>query len=222
MKLLAIDTSTELASVALLTGDELLSKNQQGQKSHAQHLLSMIDALIKEADICLQNLDGIIFGCGPGSFTGLRIACSVAKGLAYAHDLGLIPVSTLATIVWSARNQLKNTNLPVLAIIDARMNELYWCYSCDQNDFGVDAVSPAGAIVVPETNAFVLAGVGIDAYQTDLSADLKSRISIALPIIPEASAMISLAQETKITAISAAKAQPIYVRNQVTQGASRG
>ena len=95
MKLLAIDTSTEIASVALMIGNELTCEEQGSQKTHAQLLLPMIDKLMVDAGLQLNQLDGIIFGCGPGSFTGLRIACSIAKGLAYAHDLGLIPVSSL-------------------------------------------------------------------------------------------------------------------------------
>ena len=101
MNLLAIDTSTELASVALLHGGKLFNKEQGSQRTHAQLLLPLIDEIMKEAGLQINQLDAIIFGCGPGSFTGLRIACSVAKGLAYAHDLKLIPVHNLASIAWS-------------------------------------------------------------------------------------------------------------------------
>ena len=105
MKLLAIDTSTEVASVAVLLDEAIFCTELESQKTQAQLLLPMIDKLMIDTGIQMNQLDGIIFGCGPGSFTGLRIACSIAKGLAYAHDLNLIPVSSLAAIAWSAREQ---------------------------------------------------------------------------------------------------------------------
>lgn len=104
-KLLAIDASTDQASVALLINGVSISEEQGSQRTHAQILLPMIDKLLTEANSSLNQLDGIVFGCGPGSFTGLRIACSMAKGLAYAHDLPLIPVSSLAAIAWTARQK---------------------------------------------------------------------------------------------------------------------
>ena len=98
MKLLAIDTSTERASVALAVGQEIQSREHLAQRQHAQFLLPVIDELLSEAGLTISQLDGIVFGRGPGSFTGLRIACSIVKGLAYAHDLAVYPVSSLLTI----------------------------------------------------------------------------------------------------------------------------
>src|ERR1700733_12183845 len=102
MNLLAIDTSTTRASLAINLGGEILSKEQDAQHSHARLLLPMIEQLLAEAQLTINQLDGIVYGCGPGSFTGLRIACSIAKGLAYAHDLPLFPVSSLAAIAHKA------------------------------------------------------------------------------------------------------------------------
>ena len=214
MKLLAIDTSTDKASVAILCGEDLLHKEQGNQKTQAQFLLPMIDALISEAGIRTNQLDAIIFGCGPGSFTGLRIACSIAKGLAYAYDLGLIPVSSLAAIAWSAHQQNPEKQ-NVLAVLDARMHEMYWAYYKDL--FMVEErVSAVADIMLSEEQPIVLAGVGIDEYWTDFPEQIKRNVSKQLTIYPNAVSMIELVKALKIEAISAAEAQPKYVRNKVT------
>lgn len=214
MKLLAIDTSTDKASVALLLNDKLLHKEQGSQKTHAQFILPMIDALIAEAGIVLNQLDGIIFGCGPGSFTGLRIACSVAKGLAYAHDLDLFPVSSLATIAWSARKQVGD--VPILAVLDARMQEMYWAYYAAGQFSATEQVAAVSEIHLPKAPSCVIAGVGIDEYWSNFSLAVKQQVNTQLIIYPEAAAMIELVKATSIKAVSVTEAQPVYVRNKVT------
>lgn len=222
MKLLAIDTSTERASIALMAGAEILSEEQDSQKTHAQLLLPMIDKLMVAGGLQLNQLDGIIFGCGPGSFTGLRIACSIAKGLAYAHDLGLVPVSSLAAIAWSAREEVQDLNAPVVTVLDARMNEMYWGYF-NEGSFDTDEkVTPAAKIEPARGQSFVLAGVGIDNYWAEFSADFKTGIATRLNLFPNAAAMIRLSQHAGIKSVAVDEAQPVYVRNHVTQGDSRG
>lgn len=222
MKLLAIDTSTDLASVAVLVDDELICDEQGSHRTHAQLLLPMIDKLMVHSGLHLSQLDGIIFGCGPGSFTGLRIACSIAKGLAYAHDLSLIPVSSLASIAWSARNLNNKINAPVLAVLDARMHEMYWSYFTVDSFSASEQVSAASTIQVPDNELLILAGVGIDAYWDDFPELLKSNTTCTYNVYPNAAAMIQLSQHIGIKSVSVEKAQPVYVRNQVTQGDSRG
>jgi tRNA threonylcarbamoyladenosine biosynthesis protein TsaB len=216
MNLLAIDTSTEITSVALLSGEQLIHQEQSGQKTQAQFLLPMIDALMHEADVQMQQLDGIVFGCGPGSFTGLRIACSVAKGLAFAHDLALIPVSSLASIVWRVRQDTLMKDSAVLAVLDARMHELYWAYYAPEQFIAEERVSPVSEIIVPKNQSVVLAGVGIEEYGAGFSQDIQDQIALKLTLYPNASAMIELVRATGIKAIPASEAQPVYVRNKVT------
>ncbi|MCL9682702.1 tRNA (adenosine(37)-N6)-threonylcarbamoyltransferase complex dimerization subunit type 1 TsaB [Legionella maioricensis] len=222
MKLLAIDTSTEIASVALMVDDEISCEEQGSQKTHAQLILPMIDRLMVHADLQMNQLDGIIFGCGPGSFTGLRIACSIAKGLAYAHDLGLIPVSSLGAIAWAARELHHDATLPVLAVLDARMHEMYWSYFAEGKLESEERVNAVQEIQLPEQQSVILAGVGIDEYWTDFPDALKAQITAKVTLYPKATAMIQLAQHAVIKPVSIAQAQPVYVRNQVTQGGSRG
>lgn len=221
MKLLAIDTSTELATVALMVGQDISCAEQTNPRSHAQFILPMIDKLLAEAQMSLGQLEAIVFGCGPGSFTGLRIACSVAKGLAFAHDLGLIPVSTLSSIVYQAREQLQEEK-PILAVIDARMRELYWGYYLNGQLIACEQVSPAEQIQISPGSDVVMAGVGIDLYWQDFSSTLKSHICSSLSIYPHARAMLNLAKREGLTPIMAQEAQPVYIRNNVTQGGSGG
>lgn len=222
MNLLSIDTSTEIASVALLLGDVISCEVQDSQRTHAQLLLPMIDKLLVNAGLSINQLDGIIFGRGPGSFTGLRIACSVAKGLAYAHDLDLIPVSGLASIAWSARQQLGDVTLPILAVVDARMHEMYWSYFPENQYVAEEHVTAVSHIDISPSNSFVIAGVGIDLYWPEFPDGLKSLINSPLCLYPNAADMIRLVQHTDIKPVSVAQAQPVYVRNQVTQGEPRG
>lgn len=224
MKLLAIDTSTERASLALLVNGEISSSEQPAMRQHAQLILPMIDTLLVDAGISLKQLDGIVFGCGPGSFTGLRIACSVAKGLAFAHDLPLFPVSTLETIANDVllQDSFKLTNHGVLAVIDARMNQLYWaCYVADAMISG-EQVSCVADITIQDNFPIVLAGVGYQGYIEHIPLAISSRIVHNAEIYPTGKTMLKIAERGGLTAVSAAAALPTYVRNQVVQGATHG
>ncbi|TAL62242.1 MAG: tRNA (adenosine(37)-N6)-threonylcarbamoyltransferase complex dimerization subunit type 1 TsaB [Legionella sp.] len=220
MKLLAIDASTEFSSIALTLGEEVLVEELSSQKTHAQLLLPMIQAICTQAGVEIADLEGIVFGCGPGSFTGLRIACSIAKGLAYPTQIPLYPVSSLTAIASLAREQYPEA--PVLAVLDARMQEMYWAYyppQTQQVDARLNAVKD---IEIPQTQEVVLAGVGIDLYWQDFTEQLKSQVTQQLTLYPQAATMIRLVQEGLIKPVTVAEAQPVYVRNQVTQGERGG
>ena len=221
MNILAIDTSTELASVAILAHGEIQSEEQGSMRQHAQFLLPMIQRLLAAAGLTFSQLDGIAFGRGPGSFTGLRIACSVAKGLAYAHDLPLFPVSGLAAIadeVYQTATDGRN----VLAMIDARMQQVYWGFFSGVSFEVQEHVSSAADISLGSINAMILAGVGFESYAVQLAEDLQARIVKQCTVFPKAAAMIRLVQNGHIQAVSVADALPVYVRNQVTHGIEKG
>ena len=123
MKLLAFDTSTQWLTIACLHGGRWIERDELAGQSHSQRLLPLIDEVLAEAGIGLADLDAIAFGAGPGSFTGVRIGCGVAQGLAFGAGVPLVPVSTLEAIAESAWQTHGWTR--VLACLDARMREVY-------------------------------------------------------------------------------------------------
>lgn len=224
MKLLAIETSTELASVALAVGGEIFSDEQDCLRQHAHRLLPMIDRLLAKAAINTSQLDGIVFGRGPGSFTGLRIACSVAKGIACAHQLPLFPVSTLAAIaydIYHAHPAVCQKH-QVLALIDARMHQVYWGLFDKDNYEVEERVSESSLVSVPGTAELIVGGMGYDPYIEALPLAVKKRIIQYNPVFPHAKSLINIALTGKINPVSAEQALPVYIRNQVTQGEKRG
>ena len=122
--LLAIDTSTENCSVALQVDNTVISREMESPREHSQRLLPFVQAVLEEADIKLSDVDGLIVGIGPGSFTGVRIGVSIAQGLAFGADLAVQCVSSLdAMALEGAQN--KTTDW-IISAIDARMGEVYW------------------------------------------------------------------------------------------------
>ena len=131
MKLLAIETSGSACSVALLNENKVTAQQQIAPMQQTKLILPMIQAVLADANLDLSQLDAIAYGCGPGSFTGIRIASSVAKGLAFAVDKPVIEVSSLAILAQAAYLEQKWEQICVA--LDARMNQIYWAmYTLDQ------------------------------------------------------------------------------------------
>ena|ERR1700722_12262184 len=166
MRVLAVDTATEASSVALLSGDELLSRYAEGGLSHAQQILGMVEAVLAEAQVSLSMLDGIAASIGPGSFTGVRISVAVAQGLAFGAGLLVAPVSTLEALAFQA---MRSGAANALACLDARMGEVYWgCFTADPAR-GVAASSPPSvgppeSVVLPVPGPHRGIGRGFTAY----------------------------------------------------------
>ena len=156
MRLLAVDTSTEACSVALLLGGDVTSRFELTERSHADLVLPMVDALLAEAGVSLGDLDGLAFGRGPGAFTGLRIASGVVQGLALGAGLRVAPVSSLAAV---AEQVPAAPGAIVLACNDARMGEVYWAVFRKEGD---GAVTPlcAESVSTPEQVATGWPGIG--------------------------------------------------------------
>lgn len=166
MRVLAVDTATEASSVALLNGDELLSRYAEGGLSHAQQILGMVEAVLAEAQVSLSMLDGIAASIGPGSFTGVRISVAMAQGLAFGAGLRVAPVSTLEALALQA---MRSGAANALACLDARMGEVYWgCFTADPAR-GVAASSPPSvgppeSVVLPVPGPHRGIGRGFTAY----------------------------------------------------------
>ena len=120
MKILALDTSTEACSAALLIDADIHERYQVAPREHGALILPMIEELLAEAGLGLTQLDALAFGRGPGAFVGVRIATGVAQGIAFAADLPVVPVSSLAALAQG----VEHSN--VYSAIDARMEEVYW------------------------------------------------------------------------------------------------
>ncbi len=166
MRVLAVDTATEASSVALLSGEELISRYAEGGLSHAQQILGMVEAVLAEAQVSLSMLDGIAASIGPGSFTGVRISVAVAQGLAFGAGLRVAPVSTLEALAFQA---MRSGAAHALACLDARMGEVYWgCFAADLAR-GVAASCPASvgppeSVVLPVPGPHRGIGRGFTAY----------------------------------------------------------
>lgn len=223
MKLLAIETATEACSAALYLDGEVREVFQFAPRGHAQLLLGMADKLLAEAGLKPAQLDALAFGRGPGAFTGVRIATGVAQGIAYAADLPVVPVSTLATLAQGGLREFGWTR--VAAAIDARMHEVYWAaYSA--NDAGL-VVAHADELVCAPDEVPLLdgqgwhgIGSGWQTFSEALSVRQQGRVlDWQGEYLPHAQDVAVLAVDAfgKGLAVSAREALPVYLRDQVVQ-----
>jgi tRNA threonylcarbamoyladenosine biosynthesis protein TsaB len=219
MKILALDTSTELCSVALWIDGKLLTREAETARGAAELILPMIDALLREAGLKLRELDAIAFGRGPGGFTGVRLSASVTQGLAFGAGLPIVPVSDLAVVAFRA---LVNDPAAsrVLVCNDARMQEVYWAYF-DRGTgdkpilIGTEHVGPASAVPMDEPAQAITigAGLGFRAYP-----ELATRVArVQDTLLPHAAGIAMLAVDAP--RLPAQEAIPVYVRDEVVRPA---
>lgn len=225
LTLLALDTSTEACSVALLHKGEKTYLNELAQRTHTKRILPMVEEILANAGLRLNQVDALAFGRGPGSFTGVRVGAGIAQGLAFGADLPVIPISNLTAMAQAAFELHQAEN--VAAAIDARMNEVYFSQLVREKvraDFGefftwktmiVEQVcSPEKAIEqLNDENAFRV-GTGWAAYPAFSEKNLNGS-DITLP---NALYMLELARVEWLQqhTISALEIEPIYLRNEVT------
>lgn len=124
--ILAIETSGEYCSAALIDGGETISRSERVGNAHSDRVLDMVRDVTAEARVPLAACDALAFGAGPGSFTGLRIACAVAQGLAFGADLPVVAIGTLVALAESLPSEVRIDGLSVIVTQDARMGEVYW------------------------------------------------------------------------------------------------
>jgi len=223
MNLLAFDTSTELMSVAVQrcrdAVDQVWQYSGVGGAQTSTLLIPTIQDLMAQAQLQFGQLEAIVFGNGPGSFTGLRTACSVAQGLAFGAGIEVLAVDTLLAVAEQARWQQAPTPAPwqVLALLDARMEEMY----ARRYEFEAGHWTPVGACQLIRPEALPgdadcpLAGNVFAAYGARLPAALALRITAE----PTATAMLRLAPALLAAgaALPPEQALPVYVRDKVAQ-----
>jgi tRNA threonylcarbamoyladenosine biosynthesis protein TsaB len=210
--ILAIETSSDLASAALLYDGKLLADQASGVQTHSQTLLPMVQKLLAEAGIPLGRCDAIAFGAGPGSFTGVRTACGVAQGLAYGLELPVVPVVTLKAMAQACLDQTGARD--VLVLLDARMDEVYWAqYRHDGSWHTVTEPTLSSANAVKAQGAPVACGNALSIYAAVFEG--KDFLASAKPgIVPHAREVALLAQ-AEFQPVAPRDAQPIYLRNKV-------
>ncbi len=218
--LLALDTATEACSVALLHQGKLTFLEELSPRSHTQRILPMVDELLTQANISLSHVDALAFGRGPGSFTGVRVGVGIAQGLALGAQLPVIAVSNLTAMAQAAYQQCGATN--VVALIDARMNEVYFSQlrlteNGWQTVVAEQVCAPEKAIAqIQATADCVVVGTGWAAYPQFAAADLG--LTISEITLPAAQYMLPLAQQALLQkqTQSALEIEPVYLRNEVT------
>ncbi|MFT6914791.1 MAG: tRNA threonylcarbamoyladenosine biosynthesis protein TsaB [Motiliproteus sp.] len=222
-KILALDTSTQACSVALWIDGEVREDFRDIPRQHTQLLLPMVQQILSDAGLTLKQLDGIAFGQGPGSFTGLRICTGVTQGLALGADLPVAPVSTLAALALMARDEFQADG--VLTALDARMDELYWgCYQIDSSSglpilVGEERVCAPESVTLPSVTPGKWIGYGTGwCYRERLPEAVRNAVVyVEEPREPRAAAVARLGA-VMIAAgqgVLPEQALPVYLRNKV-------
>ncbi len=221
MKILAIDTSTEACSAALSVDDEVISRFEIAPRKHTELILPMIDSLMKEAALLPTQLDGLAFTRGPGAFTGVRVATGIIQGIAFAADLPVAPISSLAAL---AQGQFREQGTNhVISAIDARMKEIYWGFY--QQQAGLmkacqpEGVCPADQIPIPTNNdEWLGAGTGWASYGELLNNRLAGKVHTSNSYAyPHSVDVITLAKPMFKSGelVSADQISPVYLRDNV-------
>ena len=237
---LALETSTDTLSLAVVRGKQTWTHTSAGGALTSTHMIPQTLALLKEAGLVLTDLQAVVFGRGPGAFTGLRTACSVAQGLAFGADLPVLPIDTLLAVAEEARTSgaahIANPVIRVLAVMDARMEQVYvaaYEFTPNPTD-AADATYPmhgawccvqAPELSSPEAlhwpshwaqDSFIAAGNAWPAYAGRWPVALTAPQVMALPT---AAALLRLAPAAWAAgdAVPPEQALPLYIRDKVAQ-----
>ncbi|HRD48496.1 MAG TPA: tRNA (adenosine(37)-N6)-threonylcarbamoyltransferase complex dimerization subunit type 1 TsaB [Candidatus Contendobacter sp.] len=218
MKLLALDTATEACSAAVWVDGAVLERYELAPCRHAALILPMIEAVLAEAGLTPLQLDAIAFGRGPGAFTGVRIAVGIAQGIAFAADLPVVPISTLAALALGAAQETGCSR--IAAVLDARMGEVYWgVYAVADGGakpLGEEQVCAPQSVIAPISGHWFGVGNGWTAHAAVLAR--------CLPMngwqgerCPRAGdvARLAAAPQRRTAWVSADQALPVYLRNKI-------
>jgi tRNA threonylcarbamoyladenosine biosynthesis protein TsaB len=213
MKILALETATDPGSVALWLDGRVVVRDCPGELSNSAALLPVAEAVLKMEGLGFSGIDGIAFGMGPGSFTGLRVSCGVAQGLAVARDLPLLGVGTLDAMALAAGGGR------VIVALDARMGEVYHGLFVDGARYGEIGVCPPECVPLPGSSGWLACGNGLSVYPR-LRERLAGVVTQWKPeILPHAGFVARLAapRMERGERIDPADAAPLYVRDKVAK-----
>ncbi len=213
MNILALETATDPGSVALWRDGKVTARSCPDGKSNSETLLPVADSILREAGLRFADLDGIAFGAGPGSFTGLRVACGVAQGLAVARDLPLLGIGTLEVMALASGGER------VIVALDARMGEVYFGVFEHGVLLGEIGVYAPNAVPLPESAGWLACGNGLAAYPA-LRERLSQSVDVWMPeVMPSAEAVVRLAAPRLERGEQGdpADAVPLYVRDKVAK-----
>lgn len=233
MQLLAIDTTGDICSCALLRDGEISESSANVPRAHTRHLLPMIEELLASQNLGLSALDAIAFAAGPGSFTGVRIAASMAQGLAMAAGVQAVPVSSLAALAQAAVETVSARR--ILACTDARMGEVYAGYFAYRQDGGLRSCGPEEVVAPTQLSAplddamdpaqpLIGVGSGFASYREALSIrigrDLGQSLGATHPSIVAGAAQVARLAPAAMARGDATKGEwvaPRYLRNSVAR-----
>jgi tRNA threonylcarbamoyladenosine biosynthesis protein TsaB len=219
MRLLAIDTATEACSAAYLDAERLIVRHEELRVGHAERILGMVDAVLREADVRLGALDALAVARGPGAFTGVRIAVSVVQGLAFGAGLPVVPLTTLEAMAYPL---LRRGAPRVLACLDARMGEVYAGLFVADAERGVCAagpltVGPPEELILPEGPPLHAVGRGFTRHPALCAIPGLQWAAPDLDALPDAPeiALLGRLRFAHGGAITAGALEPLYLRDKV-------
>ena len=222
MDFAAIETATEWCSVALWRDGDIVSLERRAGPRQGEYVLPMLNELLQRAHLGVGDLDAIAYGAGPGAFTGLRIACGVAQGLAFAHDLPVIGISTLeATAEESGATR-------VFVALDARMHEVYYAaYERPSGSASRGApwhallparCAPPDAVEIPAGDGWLGCGSGFAVYAERIEPRLRGVLARIAPEVRTSAVAVARLAAPRLAAgegVDAALATPHYVRDKI-------
>jgi tRNA threonylcarbamoyladenosine biosynthesis protein TsaB len=217
VNLLAIETSSEIGTVALASDGSIVEQRIEIPRAQTERILPIVDDLLSTSGLSLSDLDGITFGQGPGSFTGLRVAAAVSQGLALASTIPLLPVSSLAAMaqgVWRTDGETK-----VLVCADARMGEVYWgAYEIREDivePLSAERLSKPDRVRWEGEDDWIAVGSGFCAYAEILSGATDMARQIAASVRPFARDLLPRAifDLRNGGGVPPTEATPVYLRD---------
>jgi tRNA threonylcarbamoyladenosine biosynthesis protein TsaB len=226
MNLLAIDTSADFCSVAACCGETLAFRHERAGQRQAEMILGLVEQVLAEAQLALDDVGGIAYGAGPGSFTGLRVACGVTQGLALARGIGVIGVGTLLALAQEAADEAEAAgtawNARVIACLDAHMGEVYHAAYCREVSGWQEVLAPGlykpEAVPSVSGSGWIGCGNGFAAHEDHMVARYRTQLAAVLPeLTATARAVLRLAAPRFAAggARDAASAVPVYLREKV-------